>query len=90
MDEAGVREKVGAYRTVLAGSQEKARQYPSEKTMPLADEMMGHLLWLLDEIDGLLDSGDLAAAIRRLDFVQGVLWAAGGFSLKGMRAYGAT
>jgi len=88
MDEAEVRDKVGAYRTILAGSY-TAAQYPSKQMAPSAEDMAGHLLWLFGEIDGLLDSGQLDAAVRRLDFAQGVLWAAGGFSLNGMRAYGA-
>jgi CheY-like chemotaxis protein len=78
------------YRRVLLGSGQSASRFPSPGSTPSAEDMAAHVLWALDEVDRLVSEGDESAARRHMDFVHGVLWAAGAFSLKEMGSVGST
>jgi hypothetical protein len=81
-----VRRVVEAYQQQLAAQGVVPVRYVTSGVLPSPTVALGHLSWMLGEIQGMLETGADAEKIHRwLGFVQGVLWLAGQKTIDQMR-----
>ena len=85
MTDEKIREVTARYRELLNNQAIARKKFP-EKNLPLSDyDVVGHLSFMLDQIDSFLRQGQRDKAFLGLGFVQGGLWCLRFYTLEDLK-----